>query len=150
MHFIRMVNISMILMICISFNSCTSMKKSKKKPLVMAEIIFLSATGEDPTAVQITSENIIRYLPDTMVVRKVKNFFEEKGIEVQYYQGISATLMGKKSEVEQLFNIDLKLEDQLYRLKKGDPYNLIPISSLPQEIRKHISSIALPVKVEPF
>ena len=126
------------------------MKKDKKKPLVMAEIIFLSAKGEDPVPAELTSENIIRYLPDTSTVSKVVDFFGRNEIEVTYYQGISATLIGKKSKVEKLFGVDLKLINGKYRLKKAESDHLLPTEKLPDEISTLISVITFPEEVEPF
>lgn len=117
-------------------------------PPVMAEVIFKSASGENPLNFMITSEMIKTVLPDTLDVKDVAGYFNENNIKCTYFQGISSTLIGDKAVFESLFMIKLEWNGSNYFIKNKSDKGIIPIDNLPLRIQNRLVTISLPNKTE--
>lgn len=145
------LRISILMVICFASFQCNTMKQTKEKGQdVMAEVTFLSATGQDPINKVITSDNVLELLPDESSVKLVQNYFEDKQIAFEYYQGISATISADMTMFEELFGILLSAKDNRFEIKNQKNSLNIPLDNLPEEIKKQLSNITLPEKMEPF
>ncbi len=137
--------------ICFAFFSCNSMKSTEEKNQeVTAEVTFLSATGQDPLNQQITSSNVLEFLPDDASVSLVRDYFEKQGIAFRYDQGISATITAEQALFEKLFGVALQRDKNHYRVKGQDNGLDIPLKNLPDTVKKQVSNISLPDRMELF
>ena len=143
--------IAIFTFICFAFFRCNTMKSTEEKSQeVSAEVTFLSATGQNPLNKIITSKNIMEFLPDDASVAAVKTYFEKQGIAFRYDQGISATITSERGLFEKLFGIGLKLDENHFTVKDQKNDLKVPLDNLPEEIKKRLSNISLPGKVELF
>ena len=145
------LRISILMFICFACFRCNTMKGTKEKNQdVTAEVTFLSARGQDPLNKVITSENILEFLPDELSVQHVGSYFEKKRITFRYYQGISATITADRALFEKLFGVLLSTQDGHFVIKNQEDSLKIPLDNLPKDIKKQLSNITLPEKMEPF
>ncbi len=132
-----------LLALSISF-SCTNQKKrmAHSDTTVVTEIVFFAPQQVDPTQEIITSENIGRLTPDPQSVKAVCDYFISQNFTCTYYNGISATLEGSKSDYETAF--DTRLQKQgigwVNELNQGIE---LPLEALPPAIRERIVAVTL-------
>ncbi|WP_373518510.1 hypothetical protein [Pricia sp.] len=122
----------------------------EKNQEVTAEVTFLSATGQDPLNKQITSSNVMEFLPDDASVAAVRDYFEKQGIAFRYDQGISATITAERALFEKLFGVGLQRDKNHYMVKGQDNGLDIPLTNLPEAVKERLSNISLPDRMELF
>jgi hypothetical protein len=128
--------------------------KQADKPPVSAEVLLMSAAGKDPYGATITSENLQEFLPDQQDIEFLKEYFAQQQLQLTYYSGISATLVGSQPQFEILFQVPLAEEGGIYSLKNpeeaADDPTILPKHSLPVTVQVKISVVTLPAKSDTF
>ena len=118
------------------------MKNQSKKDIV-AEVMFISTSGKDPKTILITRENISSFLLDSVSIKIVKEYFQRKNVQFQYYQGISATILANRKIIENVFGIKLGTKNGHFYVRNSDNELNLPLNNLPMEIANKISFITL-------
>jgi len=120
---------------------------------MLSATVLLSKNGYKINHLELTSDAIMKFAPDTKDVENFCHYFKGMGFDCHYQKGIPAvfsiTISAKKQLFENVFEISVIQKEDQYFINKA-PNREIDKHCLESKATKIIAGISLNDKVELF